>query len=310
MISGRYRALAWASCVGMFIVLIAGSTVTNTGSQLGCGHDFPLCNGKFVPAYTFESIVEYSHRFVTGIVGLLIVATFIATLMKYRRHREAVMYATASLVLTIIQAAMGALAVVYSQSPPVLALHFGISLLAVASTALLVVWIRRMDRGYGERAQGSLPGFVYKFVWFIAFYCYVVVYLGAYIRHTDSGGGCLGWPLCNGQFVPELNGATGIVFVHRVAGVLLFVLIAAFYRVVKRMEDGRTSIRSSAKWALIFVIVQVLSGALLTATIGNEKTYVFTSLLHNVIVTGLFSVILDMAIQSWRTREVGFIHER
>ncbi|AJY75752.1 COX15/CtaA family protein [Paenibacillus beijingensis] len=302
MISGRYRALAWASCVGMFIVLIAGSTVTTTESQLGCGHDFPLCNGKFVPAHTFESLVEYSHRFITGIVGLLIVATFIATLRLYRKHREAVMYATASLVLTIIQAVMGALAVVYSQSPPVLALHFGISLLAVASTALLVVWVRRMDRGYAQRAGEPVPRFIYNFVLFIAVYCYVVVYLGAFIRHTDSGGGCLGWPLCNGEFVPEINGATGIVFLHRIAGLLLFILIAMFYLIMKRVHSGRTSMRASAKWALVLVIVQILSGALLTATIGDEKKFVFTSLLHNVIVTGLFSVILDMGIQAWRTR--------
>ena len=57
------RTLKWLTlltCIGMFLVLIAGVIVTKTDSGRGCGDDFPLCNGKFVPAYTLESIIEYS----------------------------------------------------------------------------------------------------------------------------------------------------------------------------------------------------------------------------------------------------------
>jgi cytochrome c oxidase assembly protein subunit 15 len=47
------RAAKWfavAATVGMFIVLIMGTTVTNTGSSEGCGRSWPLCHGKFIPA--------------------------------------------------------------------------------------------------------------------------------------------------------------------------------------------------------------------------------------------------------------------
>lgn len=89
MLSFRYRLLAWSSFVGMFLVLLAGALVTKTGSGRGCGDDWPLCNGKFVPAYTVESFIEYSHRFVTGIVGIIVVLTFWYTWRYLRQHREA-----------------------------------------------------------------------------------------------------------------------------------------------------------------------------------------------------------------------------
>ena len=70
-----------------------------------------------------------------------------------------------------------------------------------------------------------LRPFYRKLVWFITIYTYIVVYIGAFVRHTDSSGGCVGWPLCNGEFIPELTGATGIAFIHRVAAMLVFLLI-------------------------------------------------------------------------------------
>ena len=111
--------------------LLAGALVTNTDSGRGCGDDFPLCNGKFIPAYTVESLIEYSHRLISGLVGLLVLATFIVTLVFYRRYREAVVHAACAGFFTVLQAVLGAIAVVWPQSSAVLALHFGIWILAL-----------------------------------------------------------------------------------------------------------------------------------------------------------------------------------
>ena len=68
----------------MFLVLIAGVIVTKTDSGSGCGGGagFPLCNGKFVPAYTLESIIEYSHRAITGVEGIFVLMTFVAYIVE------------------------------------------------------------------------------------------------------------------------------------------------------------------------------------------------------------------------------------
>jgi len=304
MITTRYRWFAWSTFIGMFLVLLAGALVTKTGSGRGCGDDWPLCNGKFIPAYTVESLIEYSHRMVTGIVGILVLLTFLYTWRYLREHTEAIVYAGGTLLFTVIQALMGAAAVLWPQQPAVMALHFGISLLAVASSMLLVVWIRRHERMDDSNSSTLLPKSMYFMSWGIWVFCYVVVYLGAYIRHLEVEAGCMGWPLCNGQLIPYLGGASGIVFLHRVAAAVLFLLIAGFYVLVRRNEtNGEPSkLRKAAMYAILFVIAQIFSGWLLNETIHNEDVYLFASLLHNVLATALFSVLTDLAIRSWKHR--------
>ena len=68
----------------MFVVLVMGAAVTNTGSAEGCGRSWPLCNGRLVPEFTVSTAIEYSHRAVTGVEGLLVVALTAAMLGFWR----------------------------------------------------------------------------------------------------------------------------------------------------------------------------------------------------------------------------------
>jgi len=309
MVSSRYRMLAAATCIGMLLVLLAGALVTNTGSGRGCGDDWPLCNGKFIPAYTVESLIEYSHRLVTGIVGLLVLASFVATWQLHRSHsyREAMWYAGGSGFFTVLQALLGAAAVMWPQSPPVMALHFGFSIMAFACTLLLWMWARRMSRPEAKQIQEKaaktvVPRSIFTLSMVTIVYCYFVIYLGAFIRHTDSAGGCVGWPLCNGEVIPSLDGVTGLVFFHRVAAFILMVLVAVLAYHVHKSTSSST-LKRSGTTALILIVAQVLSGALLTVTITNENLFVFTSLFHNIIISAFFGILLDLAIRAYKWRK-------
>jgi cytochrome c oxidase assembly protein subunit 15 len=296
------KSISVAACIGMFLVLIMGALVTKTESGQGCGEDWPLCNGKFIPSYTVESMVEYSHRFVTGIEGLLVVAAFVGTL-RYTRRKDGKFFAGSALFFTVVQAGLGAMAVVWPQSAAVLALHFGISLLAFASTFLQVISLRLEERGNVSgplRLSGSpnasvpIDRAVRTAVWMTSLYCYFVVYLGAFVRHTKSGGGCSGWPLCNGQAVPELTGATAIVFTHRVAALLLFFALAWLVYLIGKKRQPE-SVYAASRWALFLVILQIFSGALVTFMVGSDS-YLFADLLHTVIVTLLFAALAYLCV--------------
>ncbi|MFC5405613.1 COX15/CtaA family protein [Cohnella soli] len=304
--------MALLTCIGMFLVLIAGVLVTNTDSGRGCGTDWPLCNGKFVPAYTVESMVEYSHRMISGLVGLLVGATFLATYFwKPAKQKENLLYAGGALLFTVMQAALGAMAVIWEQSSVVLALHFGISLFAFTCTWLLYKLAKRQTLENGSfNAQASsaasgkstsiaaVPIALYRSIVAVIVYCYGVVYLGAYIRHTSSGGACEGWPLCNGDVIPELSGTTAIAFSHRVAALLLLVLVALLVFYVRRAAGQSAELVSIANKSLVLVCLQVLSGGLLSLTLGNEDVYVFTGLIHTIIISALFSMLVLLAIRT------------
>lgn len=303
-VSKGFRFFAMASCIGMLLVLLAGALVTNTESGRGCGDDWPLCNGKLIPAYTVETAIEFSHRIVSAVEGILVAGVFISIYRKYKHegqaYKEPMQYAWYSLLFTIIQALMGAAAVKWYQSDAVMAIHFGISLVAFAATFLLVLWCYRDKKGIVETTR--YPRSLAPWALAISIYTYVVVYLGAFIRHTESAGGCIGWPLCNGEVVPELTGATGIAFIHRVAAAILGIVIIAMYLYIRRFTGNSTLTRSSAVIVLL-VITQIFSGAWLVYTIGDENWFLFTSLLHNLIIVALFGLLVDLVIRSWIYRK-------
>src|SRR5262245_54863224 len=100
----------------MFLVLVMGATVTNTGSAEGCGRSWPLCNGQLIPEFTVSTAIEYSHRAVTGIEGVLVVALAVAMLWFWRRDREVVTLVGLMLGTLLLQAGLGAGAVMWPQS--------------------------------------------------------------------------------------------------------------------------------------------------------------------------------------------------
>jgi len=300
MRNGKWvKGLALAACIGMFLVLLMGATVTQTEAGRGCGDDWPLCNGKFVPDYTITSIIEYSHRVVSAIVGLLVLGAAIAVFARVRQTGPRV-YASGALFFTVLQAGLGAAQVMNPQSDAILALHFGFSLLAFTCTLLTVTSVGAYYRGERHaEARTPLSGRYRAAVWLTTVYSYIVVYTGAYTSHTDSGGGCAGFPLCNGQIVPDaLEGATAVAFTHRTAAYILFaaVLLLALY--TRRAYATHRDIYGGARWALVLVAAQVLSGALLMALMGTGS-YVIATLLHTMIISVLFAVLSYLSITVW-----------
>ncbi len=297
--------LTLVTCLGMFLVLIAGVLVTKTESGRGCGDDWPLCNGKFIPAYTLESIIEYSHRAITGVVGILVLITFIAIYRKFGRRSEPYYYASGALIFTIVQAILGAMAVVWETSSAVMALHFGFSLLALTFTLLIVLTVWRITDTTTRGKSRYVQPFFRKLVWSVTIYTYVVVYIGAYVRHTDSSGGCSGWPLCNGEIIPELSGATGIAFIHRVAAMLVFILVIWITILGSRYNKQLPEISRMSILALILTGMQVLSGAWVTMVIHSENLYVFAGILHTMIISALFAILCYLCIRAWQLRPIG-----
>ncbi|PZE21299.1 COX15/CtaA family protein [Paenibacillus xerothermodurans] len=287
------KRFSFASMYGMFLILVMGALVTKTESGRGCGDDWPLCNGRFIPAYTIESFIEYSHRFVVGVVGVILLITTVLVFLIGKRA-DAKWYVSGAMFFTVLQAILGAMAVVWPQSSAVLALHFGFSLISFAFTLLLALVYTRLGSTM-TGAKGALSGRTRGAVYLTAAYSYAVVYLGAFVRHTESSGGCMGWPLCNGQFIPELNGATGIVFVHRVGAVLLFVMIAGLFLLIRADHHPEDNVYQAAKWSLILIALQILSGAFVTFSLGYDL-YLVASLLHAVLISCLFGVLCYLCV--------------
>jgi cytochrome c oxidase assembly protein subunit 15 len=269
------RWLAAATCCGMLIVLVMGAAVTNTGSAEGCGRSWPLCNGQFVPEFTVSSAIEYSHRAVTGLESLLVVALTAAMLALWRRQTEVVLVALLMLGMLLLQAGLGAGAVLWPQSTFMLATHFGVSLIAFASTFLSAAMV--FERTGRARLATLQTRVARNLALASSVYVLGVVYLGAYVRHAGLSLACVGWPLCNGRLVPPLDGPDAVVFAHRLAALGALILLGTLARL--------TTGTSAATWAFVLGLLQAVSGALVVWT----RLGLFSTLLHAALAGVLFA---------------------
>src|SRR3981189_1926707 len=69
----RFTILAWSAAVCTYLLIILGAVVRITGSGMGCGDHWPLCNGHlFPPLGDIGTVIEWSHRLVAGLVAILV----------------------------------------------------------------------------------------------------------------------------------------------------------------------------------------------------------------------------------------------
>jgi cytochrome c oxidase assembly protein subunit 15 len=280
------RPVYWlgvVTAIGMFLVLVMGATVTTTGSAQGCGRSWPLCDGKFIPDFALSTAIEFSHRAVTGVEGVLVVALTIAVLALYRDQRPIRVLAPLMLGFLILQAGMGAWAVMYPQAAVVLALHFGISLIALATTVLTALYVRRPG---AMLAAPAVPGGLRLVTWGSAGYLYLLVYSGAYIRHAGTAAACPSWPVC-GSGVALGPEAVAIDLAHRAAAGVALALAVALLVAYRRAAPARRDLAVGG-WVLVALLVaQGAAGAFLVLS----RWSVTGELLHAALTGITFTAV-------------------
>src|SRR3954468_7664101 len=70
----RFSTLAWSAAVSTYLLIVLGAVVRITGSGMGCGDHWPLCNGHlFPPLDDIGTVIEWSHRLVAALVSVLVI---------------------------------------------------------------------------------------------------------------------------------------------------------------------------------------------------------------------------------------------
>lgn len=150
------RRFAWIVLVFFVLVAVWGAYVRATGSGAGCGSHWPLCNGEVVPrSPSTQTLIELFHRATSGVAGLAILGLVVALLRREGRRHPATRAALAALVLTLVEALVGAglvkLELVAGNTSGLRAVVMGIHLL---TTYLLLIYLTLVPLRLGEPARG------------------------------------------------------------------------------------------------------------------------------------------------------------
>ncbi len=107
--SPRLARYAWGVVVSNILVILWGAVVRATGSGAGCGAHWPMCNGEVVPTDpAIETVIELAHRATSGVALVMVVALVVLAYRWTPAGHPARAAAVASLVLMLLEAAIGA----------------------------------------------------------------------------------------------------------------------------------------------------------------------------------------------------------
>src|SRR5438046_4155357 len=189
-----FTRLAWSAAACTYLLIILGAIVRITGSGMGCGDHWPLCNGKLLPPLDLPTLIEYGHRLAAALVSVLVSGLAVYAWWLRRGAGSGERYvpsrtAYVALGLLIVQVLLGAVTVKLELPPWTVILHLGTAMLLLAT---------RIVAARGRRvARPSRAG-----LWVLTL-GFVTVLLGALTPNLGAASACLGFPLCNGQLVPD-----------------------------------------------------------------------------------------------------------
>ncbi|MCI0436368.1 MAG: COX15/CtaA family protein [Gemmatimonadetes bacterium] len=237
----RAGTLSLIAAICAYALIVFGGIVRITGSGMGCGDDWPRCNGEWIPAFTLETLIEYTHRLLAAGIGLVVL-----TVLGYAWLQRAepgvsgragmlrpVALATA---LLVIQALLGALTVRMELPTEVTVAHFVTALIFMA--ALIVAAVR--GGAFGEAgAGGDLRDA--RLATAAAAIGFGVVAFGAVTANLPGApAACTGFPLCSGALIPPPGALPAeIHWAHRVAAFALFALAASAAWATRRPPTSR-----------------------------------------------------------------------
>lgn len=211
-----------------------------TGSGDGCP-DWPRCFGHWIPPFEYHALIEYSHRSVAAVSGLILLWLAVVLIKDYRRVPQLFWPGLVALPLVLIQGWLGKLVVEGGLSPAMVTAHLANAMLLAGVLVVLAVNSFFFDKeepsdreglpADAQRNEGVIAGATARLAAVAAVSSLFLILSGAYMRAMGGALVFLDWPLMNSSLIPSLNSIPAAAhFTHRVAtvavGVVLVVLIS------------------------------------------------------------------------------------
>ena len=273
-----FRRLALASAVMTYVLVVIGAIVRSTGSGMGCP-DWPTCHGAWIPPLSDGAAwIEWVHRSVAVVLGLLVLALAVMAVARYRRQLSIVVPSILALLLVGFQAYLGKVTVDTSNAGEWVTAHLAT---ALALLGLLTFIAVRASYSQTLPARGRSQRLTLLLA-FTAASVYALMLFGSNVTATGAAFAFPDWPLFNGQLLPTFSADPNIAalemahFLHRIVaaivGLLLLGTAIVVWRNVRAARRGGAAVPGGEAILALFgtatalFAVQVIVGALQITT--------------------------------------------
>ena len=222
----RFQRVGLGLVIGLLVLTALGGIVRVTGSGLACP-DWPGCYGAVIPSGDFGEFaahqvwLEWTHRLVAAIMGLIILGYAVVAWLRHRVRTRIWLPAALSIPFLALQVVLGGLTVTERLEEVIVTLHLATAMLILMLVAFS--WLGTFDwrvvTHEGDAPLGSdSPSQARTYAWIAlvtAILVYAVVVVGSYVTHVGAGpdagahvgpgGAACGnnWPFCYGGLFPD-----------------------------------------------------------------------------------------------------------
>jgi cytochrome c oxidase assembly protein subunit 15 len=322
----RNKLLSYAVPVALFLsllVVMLGAYTRLTDAGLGCP-DWPGCYGRMVlpsaknslmvaqatypqiPIESTKAWTEMIHRYAAGTLALLIFfISFSLLAMRMRQWIVPWQLSVVLVLLVIFQAVLGMWTVTLKLLPVVVMGHLLGGMLIVACLTRLLLQISSV---HTEDSPQWRPWLGLAFV--IVFF---QIALGGWVSSNYAGISCIGFPTCNGFWLPELHFSEGfnlfsplganyqgglldqgvrvtIHYIHRV-GALVTLVYLVFLSAFILFKSNFKNLRMIALTFCVLVFVQVFLGILNVVYLLPIEVAVAHNGVAALLLAALFSAL-------------------
>jgi protoheme IX farnesyltransferase len=297
----RLYRLALATVLSTFALIAIGSLARLHPAGAGCGNDWPLCNGSWLPQLAWQPLVEYAHRVVAVTVIAFAAATALTAFRTLGVPGKVRLLAMAGLGALLFQSLIGGVAARWGAPAGIAVAHLAAAMLflafafmtlaAVAAARGKPYWLADLGRPTGRSAD-------WPFAAVAALGAGIALLLLIFGASTSASGAfaCATWPLC-GQGADGAD-AQAVIHLGYRATALLGTLAAAGSAVFAWRRGASTIARYLAAAALFLVVLQ--SGLNALAAVAGDPIWISAP---HLIVAALFWIsMLGVAMAAWGPR--------
>ncbi|MCH8900863.1 MAG: COX15/CtaA family protein [Chloroflexi bacterium] len=254
-----YRWLAVATCAATFALIVLGGVVRATGSGDACP-DWPRCQGELIPPLEPDILIEFSHRLLASVVGLLVLAMAVVAWRSQRQAPVILWGATAALALVAGQIVLGGLTVLNDLPANMVMAHMALAATLLATLLLIAVASFDIEPAPSAERRRSAASFRNLAI-FAALATFGLMLTGSFVSGSGAGLAFRDWPLFNGQLMPEGGRLAMIHAGHRMAAVGVGLLLVYVSVRAKREQHWNRAVLMTVRFAMALYGVQVLVGA-------------------------------------------------
>ena len=283
-----YRNLAIIAAISIYLLIIAGGAVRVSGAGLGCP-DWPTCYGSLLPPNgsdiethpdgevliiemgslpkaTTAARVEYTHRIIATLGGIVILLTIGGAWQYYRQIKWIFIPANLIIGLLVVQIPLGGIVVLSELEPLLVGIHLGIAL-AIFASALAIV----LRAFYPEISAQTVTETIRKQrkrLMVTSSALFIAFMFGAGVVGSNTGLSCPDYPFCNTTLdvylVPPAGVSSRVWYhlLHRYTIVIFSIIL--IWALLKTLRD-QGNIPVIKRWGVILAglfVTQVTIGAI------------------------------------------------